>query len=249
MAQHDAFDRARRDFLRLGAGAALFAAARPLAAMAQSAGSSAIKIGVIGSGRLGGTVGSLWVKTGHPVLFSSRKPEELKGLVEGLGALARAGTVAEAIAFGDALLVAIPYGALPQLGRDYGASLAGKIVLDACNAIASRDGDIANEAKEKGVGLTSAKYLPGTRLVRAFNMLSYTVLARDAHRAGAAVAIPIASDDAEALKAASMLVRDAGFDPVVVGGLARASDFATGTPVYLQELTAPEMRQRLSVAE
>ncbi len=249
MAQHDAFGRARRAFLRLAAATALMATARPLAASAQSAGAAALKIGVIGSGRLGGTVGSLWVKAGHPVLFSSRKPEELKGLVESLGPLARAGTVAEAIAFGEAILVAVPYAALPQLGRDYAAALAGKVVLDACNAIAARDGEIANEAKEKGVGLTSAKYLPGVRLVRAFNTLSYRVLLSDAHRAGAPVAIPLAGDDPAALKVASLLVRDAGFDPVVVGPLARASDFASGTPVYLQELTAPELRRRLSVKE
>ena len=62
---------------------------------------SGIKIGIIGSGNLGGTLGTLWAKSGHPVLFSSRHPEELKKLVDSLGPLARAGTVREALAFGD----------------------------------------------------------------------------------------------------------------------------------------------------
>src|ERR1051325_8801448 len=57
---------------------------------------SPLKIGTIGSGNIGSTLGTLWVKSGHPVLFSSRHPEELKSLADGLGPLARAGTVREA---------------------------------------------------------------------------------------------------------------------------------------------------------
>src|SRR4051812_13168806 len=80
-----------------------------------------LKIGVIGSGNIGATVGALWVKAGHQVLFSSRNPEKLKELVEGLGPLARAGTVQEALSFGDVVLLGVPYGAYPQIGKDYGA--------------------------------------------------------------------------------------------------------------------------------
>jgi predicted dinucleotide-binding enzyme len=110
----------------------LAAALRPWGALA---GGTKLRIGVIGSGHIGGTIGGLWVKADHPVLFSSRHPEELKDLVGRLGPLAQAGTVAQAIAFGDALFVAVPYGALPQPGQDYGAALNGKIALDACNAL------------------------------------------------------------------------------------------------------------------
>ena len=106
-----------------------------------------LKIGVIGSGHIGSTVGSLWVKAGHPVMFSSRHPEELASLVQGLGALAKSGTVAEAIAFGDVVFIAVPYGAYPQIGKDYGSLLAGKVVLDAGNAVAARDGEITNEVQ------------------------------------------------------------------------------------------------------
>jgi len=70
----------------------------PESAFAQPA--SAMKIGIIGSGNIGGTVGELWVKAGHQVLFSSRNPEQLKPLVDKLGPLARAGTVKEALTFG-----------------------------------------------------------------------------------------------------------------------------------------------------
>jgi 8-hydroxy-5-deazaflavin:NADPH oxidoreductase len=205
---------------------------------------SAIKIGIIGSGNLGGTVGTLWVKSGHSVLFSSRHPEQLKKLVDGLGPLARAGTVREAFAFGDVIFIAVPYGAYPQIGRDYAQELKGKIVIDAGNAVPARDGEIAKEAREKGIGFTSAKYLAGARIVRAFNTLNYRRLPIIANRPEDRIGIPMAGDDQEALAIASTLVRDAGFDPVIIGPLERATDFARGAPLYGQEITAHEMQQR-----
>ena len=212
---------------------------------AQASKSSGTKIGVIGSGNIGSTVGRLWVKSGHQVLFSSRNPENLKQLVDSLESSARAGTVRDALTFGDAALLAVPYGAYPQIGKDYAQELAGKIVLDAGNAVPSRDGEISKEAGELGIGLTSAKYLPKARIVRAFNTLSYLVLASNAHRAGERMAIPIAGDDKEALALASKLIQDAGFDPVIIGSLESARLFARGGPLYGQQVTAKEMQLRL----
>ena len=206
-----------------------------------------VRVGVIGSGHIGGTIGGLWVKSGHPVLFSSRHPEELKNLVAGLGPLAQAGSVGQAIAFGDALLVAVPYGALPQIGRDYADALKGKIVLDACNAVPARDGSIADEVERNGVGVTSEKYLSGTRLVRAFNTLSYMMFAHEASRPDPKLAVPIAGDDPEALRVAELLVRDAGFDPVVVGKLVDARVFQRGGRGYGQAVTAAELKQKLAL--
>jgi 8-hydroxy-5-deazaflavin:NADPH oxidoreductase len=215
------------------------------AVAAQLRESSGTKIGVIGSGNIGSTVGRLWVKAGHQVLFSSRNPENLKQLVDSLGPFAQAGTVGDALNFGDAALLAVPYGAYPQIGKVYAQELAGKIVLDAGNAVPSRDGGISKEAGELGIGLTSAKYLPKARIVRAFNTLSYLVLANNADRAGERMAIPIAGDDKEALALASKLIRDAGFDPVIIGSLQSARLFARGGPLYGQQITAKEMRLRL----
>ena len=214
---------------------------------AQSGSSDKMKIGVVGSGRLGGAVGALWVKAGHPVLFSSRHPEQLKDMVAELGPLARAGYPREAAEFGDAVLIAVPYGAVPQVGRDLAPILKGKVVLDACNAVASRDGAVVEEVKAHGIGITSQKYFPGARIVRAFNTLGSGVLKQEANRPEPRMAIPIASDDAEALRTASMLVRDAGFDAVVVGPLRRADDFAQGARGYGQRVTAPELKRILGL--
>jgi predicted dinucleotide-binding enzyme len=163
-----------------------------------------------------------------------------------LGANARAGSVAEAVAFGDTILIAVPYAALPEVGRDNAAGLKGKVVLDACNPIPARDGDIVNEAIANGVGPTSAKYLPGTRLVRAFNSFGAASFASEAHRAGEPIGVPIASDDPEALKVASKLVRDAGFEPVAVP-LARAREFAPPEALFRQALPVSELKVRLGI--
>jgi len=219
---------------------------KPLRTAAQAPGGEKLRIGVIGSGHIGSTIGGLWAKAGHPVLFSSRHPDELKELVTGLGPLARSGTVSQAISFGEALLVAVPYGALPQLGKDN--VFAGKITLDACNAVPARDGAIAEEVEQNGVGITSQKYLAGARLVRAFNTLSYMIFAHEANRADPRLAVPIAGDDAEAVEVAQRLVRDAGFEPVLVGKLADARRFQRGAPGYGQAVAAAELRQKLMLA-
>ncbi len=204
-----------------------------------------LKIGIIGAGRIGGTLATLWVKSGHEVLISSRHPEELKPLAQSLGPRAHVGTPREAAMYSDVVLISIPYGALPQVGKELAHELAGKIVLDTGNPYPERDGDMALEARRKGTGVASAEYLPGVRLVRAFNAIKYTDLASEAHRAGEPVAIPLAGDDARALAVASQLVKDAGFEPVVVGPLSSAKLFDVGTPVYVQLLTAKQLRERL----
>jgi len=216
----------------------------PKEILAQSA-TSPMKIGIIGSGNIGSTVGALWVQAGRQVLFSSRHPENLKQMVDGLGPLARAGTVEEALNFGDVVLLGVPYGAYPQLGKDYAKQFVGKVVLDAGNAVVARDGEIGKQARAAGVALTSAKLLAGARIVRAFNIMNFRKVASMAHRPAPRFAMPIAGDDAQALRVAASLVRDAGFDPVEVGGLQRSKLFEQGGPLYGAEMTAQEMRERL----
>jgi hypothetical protein len=206
-----------------------------------------LKIGIIGAGQIGGTLARLWVAAGHEVLISSRHPQELKGLADSLGPKARVGTPREAAVFGDVVVVSVPYGALPQVGRDLKTELAGKIVLDTCNPYPSRDGEMAVEARRVSTGVADPKFLPGVRLVRAFNAINSGDLASEAHRKGEPVAIPLAADDAQALAVAERLVRDAGFAPVVVGPLSRAREFDWGTPVYTRVMTEPQLRAALGL--
>ena len=206
-----------------------------------------MKIAFIGSGRQGGAMGLQFARVGHEVMFSSRNPDNLKDLVARAGAKARSGRPEEAARWGDVIVIAVPYGALPQVGKDYGPLMKGKVVIELGNPRADRDGPMANDAIKKGTGIASAEYLPGVRLVRAFNALSFIQVEREAHRAGEKLGIPIAGDDPAAVATVVQLVQDAGFDPVVVGGLARAREFDTGTPVYVKGLTAAQLRTALKL--
>jgi predicted dinucleotide-binding enzyme len=152
--------------------------------------------------------------------------------------------VRDAIAFGDVVLLSVPYGSMPEIAKDYAKDLAGKIVIDTGNAVLARDGEIAKEAREKGVGLTTQRLLPGARIVRAFNTLGVNRLRSNVNRPEGRIGIPMAGDDQEALKVASTLVREAGFDPAVLGGLNRSQLFEQTHPLYGQEISAQEMIER-----
>jgi hypothetical protein len=212
-------------------------------------GAEPLRIGVIGAGSLGGTVGRLWVKAGHEVLFSSRHPEELAAMIRPLGPRASVGTPRQAATFGEIVLIAVPYDALPELGRELQDVLRGKIVLDASNPPPGSDNTLAKEAMTAGVGQTSAKYLPGTRLVRTFSAVDASAVAASAGRQSGKLAVPIAGDDAQAVEVAAQLVRDAGCEPVAVGDLAAASSFQRGGPGFRANTTAPELRRRLGLPE
>ena len=239
----------RREFIEtIGAAAAALAfGSRALAAQGGAAAGQPLKIGIIGSGAEGGAVGLQWAKAGHQIMFSSRHPEELKDLVSRAGPNARAGLPQEAAAFGDVVLIAVPYGALPQVGQDYAPVMKGKVVIDCTNPRADRDGPMADEAIRKGTGVASAEYLPGVRLVRALNAASAVQVQQAGQRAADRFGMPIAADDPAALAIAVRLVRDAGFDPVVVGGLARAREFDRGTQVYVKGMTAHQIREALKL--
>src|ERR1043165_10015024 len=135
------------------------AGARPLPALPQ-AGSRKMKIGIVGSGQVGGTLGGVWVRAGHEVMFSSLDLDHDKALAAKLGAKARAGTPREAAAFGEVVMISVPYRALPEIGKSLAGLIKGKVVIDTCNPFVGRDGEIATWAREKGAGLASAELLP-----------------------------------------------------------------------------------------
>lgn len=233
----------RRAFLQAAgtSAAAALIANLPFAALAQS-GTAKMKIGTVGSGRVGKAIGGAWVKAGHEVMFSSLDLEADKQLAASLGGGARAGTPREAAAFGTVLLVSVPYAALPGVGRDLADLIKGKIIIDTCNPIVRRDGDMAVAAREKGAGIASAEFLPGARIVRAFNAIG---AARMAEAAGMSerVGMPIAGDDAEAIRVASALIRDVGYEPVLVGTLAAMGKYLIPGTALAGEHSPEEIRK------
>jgi predicted dinucleotide-binding enzyme len=205
-----------------------------------------LRIGIIGTGRIGGALARHWVNAGHEVLMSSRHPEELEPLAKELGPRARVGTPQEAAAFGSVVLVSVPYGAMPQIGNDFGAELAGKVIIDTSNPVEGRDGAQAVEWQRKGAGVSTAELLKSQRVVRAFNCIPAASLANEANRQPARLAIPIGGDDAAAIAVTERLVRDAGFEPVMVGSLAETRQFDLRQRLAAGNLTAAEFRARMN---
>jgi predicted dinucleotide-binding enzyme len=203
-----------------------------------------MRIGIIGAGMIGSTMAKLWAEAGHTVMIASRHPDQLEPLVERMGRNASAGAAVDAAAFGEAVLLTVPLGALPQLAADLAPSLVGKVVLDTGNAYEKRDGAVAHEASQHPSGSAgwAAALFPGARWVKAFNTVYFKILEREAHRNGDRVGIPLASDDRSALDVAVELVRDAGFEPVIVGPLARGREFEPGTPPYNTGMSATDLR-------
>jgi 8-hydroxy-5-deazaflavin:NADPH oxidoreductase len=190
-------------------------------------------VGLIGSGRIGGTVARLAVAAGHQALLSnSRGPDTLKDLAAELGPLARATTGREAAEGGELVVVAIPLRAFPSVPA---RPLAGKVVIDTCNYHPQRDGQIPE--LDSGA-LTSSeliqRHLPESAVVKAFNNIYYRHLASLARPSGAADRsyLPIAGDDAAAKVAVTDFLDSIGYGAVDAGPLAEGWRQQPGTPVY-----------------
>jgi hypothetical protein len=237
---------ARRSALLLTIAAALIAliATGPLTAQPRGEPQArSLRIGIIGAGNMGGPLGVAWAKAGHQVLWATRNPGELMPLVQQAAPRASAGYADAAAFFGDVVVLAVPPGAVPQLGRDIGELLRGKIVIDMTNPRADRDGqEQTAEWLAMGTGLAMAQYLPGARIVKAFNALGAPMLGNPAPN-GVRIGVPIAEDR----ELVAALVRDAGFEPVIVGPLARAKDFDRGTTVWVTGMNAEQVREALGV--
>lgn len=207
------------------------------------------KIGIVGSGQIGGTLGKLLAKEGYEIFFSSRHPETLQDLVRAIGTMARAGSVAEAIAFGDLIILSLPLKAFLELDQKTKRSLKGKIIIDTSNPYPERDGVIAEEALREpgGTGCFVARLLPGARIIRAFNTVYFKDLGKTINKDGETIGIPIAGDDREGLQAAVELAERAGLAPVIVGNLSASKRFDVGTAVYATSASARTIREKLNL--
>lgn len=204
-----------------------------------------MRIGIIGSGNIGGTLARLWAKAGHEVALSnSRGPESLAALVAEIGAQARAETVDGAARFGDVVVLAIPFGRYAELPAP---PLADKIVVDAMNYSARRDGPL-----DLG-GLTDteivARHLGGSRVVKAFNTIPTRLLAeggRPALPVAEREVIYVAGDDGAANALVSQLIEELGFAPVDAGPLREGSPkMQLGTPAFTRPMTPDRAREML----
>jgi 8-hydroxy-5-deazaflavin:NADPH oxidoreductase len=210
-----------------------------------------MRIGIIGAGMIGSTMAKLWSSAGHDIRLASRHPDQLQAFVATLGPHAAVSTPAQAAKFGDVVMLTVPLSAVPSLASELAPLLAGKVVIDTGNAYEKRDGQAAHDATNHAGGSAAwaAAFFPKARWVKGFNTVYFKVLESEAHRAGDRVGIPLSSDDQDAMDPVAGPVRDAGFDPVIVGALARGKEFEPGAPTYNTGMSGREVRMRLGLSD
>ncbi|HEX3278444.1 MAG TPA: NAD(P)-binding domain-containing protein [Thermoleophilaceae bacterium] len=178
-----------------------------------------MRIGVIGAGRIGGGAARLLARAGHELLLSySRDPDKLRAQAEEIGA--QAGTPAEAAAFGDVVILAVPWPAIDDAVAQAG-SLDGRIVIDTTNPFGAGGWQVPEGRTTTQV---NQERLAGAHVVKSFNTLTAAFQQEAAGRTGEKrVAMFLAGDDAEAKRVVAGLIDDAGFDPVDAGTAAQSS--------------------------
>ncbi|MDX2152900.1 MAG: NAD(P)-binding domain-containing protein [Bryobacteraceae bacterium] len=203
-----------------------------------------MKIGLIGSGRVGGSLGRLWSRAGHQVLYSASNQNSARAAAQAAGDGALYGTPVQAAEFAEVVLIAVPWTQLGgTLSDPFLAAVRGKVVIDATNPYGAPSIPLPS-------GLTHseavARALPGTKVVKAFNMMQASVMSGlAAGSESRSLAIFLASDSAEAMQVAAQLVLDAAFVPVPVGPLADGRLFEPGQALYDKQLTEEEARRAL----
>ncbi|MBV9037741.1 MAG: NADPH-dependent F420 reductase [Acidobacteriaceae bacterium] len=179
-----------------------------------------MKIGIIGSGNVGGTLGKRWAHNGHQIVFSSRHPqsEEMKKLVAEAGANASAATIAETVKTNDLLLLATPWPATQDALKNAG-NLAGKVLIDATNPLLPRLAGLEIGTTTSGAEQV-ASWAPGARVVKAFNTVGFNIM-ENPNFEGQPVLF-YCGDDADAKQTVHQLISDLGFDTQDTGPLKQA---------------------------
>ena len=179
-----------------------------------------MRVGILGSGLMGGKLGTIFVRAGHEVVFSySRSEKKLQKLARDAGGKARAGTPAEAVQQADALLLAVHWSRVGDVLKQAG-DLAGKVIVSC--SLPMNDDDTALVVTHTSSGAEKlAKRIPKARVVSAFNTVPSEVLfgVYEARRKATRPSLVYCGDDSRSKRVAAELIRDVGFDPVDAGPL------------------------------
>jgi predicted dinucleotide-binding enzyme len=181
-----------------------------------------LRIGIIGGGRIGARLATLWARVGHDVRIGVRRPWRVSVVPP-----VAVGGVSQALSHGQVIVLATPFSALESVAESARQALAGVVVIDVTNSEDRQD--VARFGNRRlSTGEWTGSLFPGARMVKAFNALAESAFG-DSPAALVPPAVPIASDDPEAVATAAQLARDVGFAPVVVGPLSASARFDRGT--------------------
>jgi 8-hydroxy-5-deazaflavin:NADPH oxidoreductase len=206
-----------------------------------------MKIGIIGSGNIGGTVAQLFADAGHQVAISnSRGPQSLRNFEKSSDSNIKAMTIEEAIAFGDVILLAIPW--IKRQDLPSSGLLNGKIVIDAMNPY-SKNFEVIN-LEPSSSSEEVAKQLNGARIIKAFNTMYFQHLKTKGNTKlpkENRIVLFIAGDDAQAKSIVSKLIDEIGFIPVDTGSLTEGGrKQQPGSEIYNNPMTLQIAQKKLS---
>ena len=206
-----------------------------------------MKIGIVGAGFIGRAVARLAGAHGHDVMLSnSRHPKTLGSAAVSIGC--QVGSTADAAAFGDLVLLAVPFSALGDIAAH---PFVGKVVLDANNYYPQRDGQVAAlDAHTTTTSELTAKHLAGATIIKAFNAILERDIEKDGRAKGAPDrrALPIAGDDAAAKATTIILLDELGYDTVDAGALSEGWRFERARPAYCVPLNVAALKAALAGA-
>ena len=181
-----------------------------------------MKIGIIGSGNIGGNLGKHWANAGHNVLFSSRHPEELGSLVKEAGPNAKAMSVTDTFEENaDVYVLAMPFKAVDKISELYAGEYANSVILDATNPYPERDGEMAKNVRDANYNASeyTAMKFSSAKTAKAFNTIKAQDLKNEAFKDKNKLSVPYAAQDQESKAVVKQLIEDIGFDAVYVGNL------------------------------
>ncbi|WP_343487299.1 NAD(P)-binding domain-containing protein [Allomuricauda sp. d1] len=203
-----------------------------------------MKIGIIGSGKIGGNLGKHWSKAGHDVLFSSRHPEELGSLAKEAGDNAEATSV-EAVfeADMDVYLLAVPFGAIDKISELYAGEYGNKVIIDATNPYPSRDGEVAEKVRDANYAASeyTATKFSTARTAKAFNTIQAAHLKNRAFQEVDRLAVPFAAQDNISKEIVEGLIEDIGFDAVYLGDLGKSKMMDVDEKLYGKSLSKNDL--------
>ncbi len=208
-----------------------------------------MKIGVIGSGNIGGNLGKHWAKAGHEVLFSSRHPEQLNDIVREAGGNSKAVSIESAFEENaDVYLLAVPFSAIDRLSELYAGEYGGKVIIDATNPYPERDGAMAQEVRDSNRNASeyTAMKFNTAKTSKAFNTIKADHLKNRAFKDTDKLAIPYAAQDHESKETTRKLIEDIGFDAVYVGDLTKTKIMDPDQKIYGQSVDRQKLENMIT---
>jgi 8-hydroxy-5-deazaflavin:NADPH oxidoreductase len=174
-----------------------------------------MKIGIIGTGRMGGGLGRVWAEKGHAVFFGSRQAQKAQELAAQAGHGAQGGSVPQAAAFGEVLLLAVPWKAAQETLQAMG-NVEGKVLIELINGVDMQKGPALGFTTS--IAEQIAAWAPGARVVNAFNSIHYGILLNPTFN-GQSATLFYCGDDLAAKTVTAQLGAEIGLDPLDCGPL------------------------------